>query len=516
MSRSVAARPLLVRYGFALVMVGAALGATKVIGEDNIGIAPLFFAAVMISAWFGGLGPGLLATALAAASSAYFFFFPHYSFWIHTDDIIRGVIFVAVAVLISSLQAQAQEAREQAEAANRAKDRFLAILSHELRNPLNPVLTAAEMLQRDATLPAGVREDARMIRRNIELEARLIDDLLEVSRAAQGKLQLHREPLDAHAAVHDALRVCEAEARAKKVGVLTRLEAHPSFVHADPARLRQMFWNLFKNAVKFTPPGGAVTVATAVEPGMGDNGTASRGQFVLRVTDTGIGIEPDALPRIFNAFDQGGEEIGRRFGGLGLGLAIVQKLVAAHGGTLEAASDGRDRGATFTVRLASEPAPVPPPAAEAEPFTELPHWSAAQAELAPRRMRILLVEDQEDTARIMTRLLRHMDHDVLAAADVASALAAASDAQGQFDLVISDLGLPDGSGLDLMRELRQQYGLRGIALSGYGMEEDLQRSRDAGFPRPPDQARQHQPPRGCDSPCRAGAGVIAIRCCAGS
>lgn len=481
MSRSVAARPMLVRYGCAIVMVGAALGATKVIGETEIGIAPLFFAAVMISAWFGGLGPGLLATALAAASSAYFFFFPRYSFWIDTDDVIRGTLFIAVAVLISSLQAQAQEAREQAEAANRAKDRFLAILSHELRNPLNPVLAAAEMLERDDALPAAARDDARMIRRNVELEARLIDDLLEVSRAAQWKLQLHRELIDANAAVRDALCVCEAEAREKNVRILTRLDADPWFVDADPARLQQIFWNLFKNAVKFTPAGGTVTVATAVE-NAGADGTVPRAQFVLRVTDTGIGIEPNALPRIFNAFDQGGDEITRRFGGLGLGLAITHKLVAAHGGTLVAASEGRHRGATFTVRLASEPAPAPlPPTPLAPPPAESPDLLAAHADHPLRRLRILLVEDHQDTARVMARLLRGMDHDVVAASDVASALAAASEAQGQFDLVVSDLGLPDGSGLDLMRELRQQYGLRGIALSGYGMQEDIRRSREAGF-----------------------------------
>jgi CheY-like chemotaxis protein len=187
----------------------------------------------------------------------------------------------------------------------------------------------------------------------------------------------------------------------------------------------------------------------------------------VEVIDTGAGIAPDVLPHIFDAFEQGGNDVTRTFGGLGLGLAISAALADAHGGILTAASDGLGLGARFTLELdALEVLPIAPPPAETKPPRA-------------RRLRLLLVEDHPDTSRVMTRLLRSLDHDVHAVGDVRAALRTAE--RQRFDLVISDIGLPDGSGLELMRQLRERYQLKGIALSGYGREDDMRRSREAGF-----------------------------------
>jgi two-component system CheB/CheR fusion protein len=236
-------------------------------------------------------------------------------------------------------------------------------------------------------------------------------------------------------------------------------------VDADATRLEQVFWNLIKNAVKFTPAGGRVRVVCR----------RAGGAAVVEVTDTGAGIEPDALTRIFNAFEQEGPSVTRRFGGLGLGLAISKALVEAHRGAIRASSEGKGKGATFEVTL---PLSRPAPAAEAP--AGAPGWEAPGREDASRPLRILLVEDDEDSQEMLRRVLETGGHDVQAAGDVSTALALA-DARA-FDLVLSDLGLPDGSGIDLMRELRRRgKTMPAIALTGYGQEEDVRQSHEAGF-----------------------------------
>ncbi|HEX2223621.1 MAG TPA: ATP-binding protein [Thermoanaerobaculia bacterium] len=371
---------------------------------------------------------------------------------------------------------ESRAAREAAEAANRAKDRFLAVLSHELRTPLTPVLTALSALERHPAVPAELRPSLEMIQRNVALEARLIDDLLDLTRIANGKLQLGFATVDVHALIGQALQICGADAEAKRLSLDTDLAAGQSHVHGDSARLHQVLWNLIKNAVKFTPEGGRIAVRTFnPEPD----------RLRIEVADSGIGIAADVLPRIFDAFEQGRPEINRHFGGLGLGLAISQGLVEAHHGTLTASSDGPGRGASFHVDLSA----LPEGAAEAEKEgAEAP--AASSPDPTARIRRILLVDDHLDTLEIMALLLRNSSFEVHEAGDVRSALAIAAslaadagDTGGEppFDLVVSDLGLPDGSGLDLMQELRDRYGLQGIALSGYGMQEDVRKSREAGF-----------------------------------
>jgi PAS domain S-box-containing protein len=346
----------------------------------------------------------------------------------------------------------------RAEAASRAKDRFLAALSHELRTPLTPVLLRVAALAGSSELPRALRDDLRMIQRNVELEAKLIDDLLDLTRITRGKLSLHFEVVDVHEVLEHVVEICREEAGSKRLEIDIAAAATEPHVWADPGRLRQVFWNLVKNAVKFTPAGGRIEVRT---------GNPEPGKIRIAVVDHGIGIEPEVLPRLFNAFEQGDPTVTRSFGGLGLGLAISKALVDLHDGTLTGMSSGRGHGATFTVTLAIVAAPRPEEIA------------AAAGVGAARGLRLLLVEDHEPTLEVMAALLEMAGHDVNTAPDLRSARALA--ASHEFDLVVSDLGLPDGTGFDLMRELRDLYGLKGIAVSGYGMEEDMRRSREAGF-----------------------------------
>ncbi|HYO11501.1 MAG TPA: PAS domain S-box protein [Tepidisphaeraceae bacterium] len=363
---------------------------------------------------------------------------------------------------------QLERAIAHAEAANKAKDRFLAVLSHELRTPLTPVLATVSALEAQADLPRSVRADLEVIRRNVELETRLIDDLLDLTRITKGKLQLNLEPIDLRDLIERAVAICREDVLEKNL--LLSVDLPPPgecYARADSARLQQVLWNLIKNAVKFTPPGGKIIVSWSRDDG---------GHVSVRVSDTGIGIEPGVMPRLFRAFEQGSPETSHRFGGLGLGLTISKALTELHRGTLSVHSDGRDKGATFTVRLPA----APKPASATPDATSSPAVSpAAPAEAPARPCRILLVEDHADTARIMLRLLRGHRYDVQWAGSIEGALKVA--AEHPFDLVVSDLGLPDGSGLELMRHLRERYGLKGIALSGYGMEEDIRQSREAGF-----------------------------------
>jgi signal transduction histidine kinase len=234
---------------------------------------------------------------------------------------------------------RAQAARAEAEAANEAKDRFIAMLSHELRTPLTPILFASSILSQDPTVPDRIREELKIITRNVELEARLIDDLLDVTRISQGKLNLAFETTDAHELLQSALRICSREISAKNLTVQLVLEAIEHSIRADAARLQQIFWNLIQNAVKFTPPDGQITLRSK---------NPRSTWFRLEVIDSGIGITSDALPRIFDPFEQAG---GAGFGGLGLGLSISKAIVELHGGKIFASSAGADHGAMFVIEL---------------------------------------------------------------------------------------------------------------------------------------------------------------------
>jgi signal transduction histidine kinase/CheY-like chemotaxis protein len=380
----------------------------------------------------------------------------------------------------------------EAQAASEAKDRFLAALSHELRTPLTPVLALVAGLQEDERANAFQRELA-IIRRNVELEARLIDDLLDLTRISRGKLELRREVVDLRQVVEHAVEACATELSGAGLRLAVELGPGDQRLWADPPRLIQVFWNLLRNAIKFTPAGGTLAVRSRLEAGEAPQAGDAEGWLAVTVADTGMGIDPEILPLIFEAFEQGRSGIARRFGGLGLGLAISKAIVELHGGTLTAASAGRQQGAAFTVRLpvtAWLPDEASPSLLRGEEGGATVA-AAAAAVIAPEPApsHILLVEDHLDTAEAMADLLRAFGFHVSVASSVAGGLALAEERQAleerepgaRIDLLVSDIGLPDGSGLDLIRALGERWGIRGIALSGYGTEEDVQRSREAGF-----------------------------------
>ena len=370
------------------------------------------------------------------------------------------------------------QAKETAEAANRSKDQFLAVLSHELRTPLTPVLMAVQSLQ-EGELSKELRGMLAMIRRNVELEARLIDDLLDLTRIAKGKLQLHLEMIDAHELVRSAVEICRGEIEAKGLSLTVELAARRHFVYADSARLQQVFWNLINNAVKFKPAGGRLAVRSCDD---------AEDRLVTEVCDSGIGIEAETLPRIFGAFEQGEGTVTRRFGGLGLGLAICRALVRMHWGVITAASAGKGKGSTFTVSLGGHAQTAivrgngegRAGVASAVEVSDSPQVKPDPSRCGERR--VLMVDDHADTRAAMRRLLERCGYHVTTADSVEAALRKATDAP--VDILISDIGLPDGSGLEIMRHLRDRDGhgpVRGIALSGFGMEEDIRKSREAGF-----------------------------------
>jgi len=357
--------------------------------------------------------------------------------------------------------------RQELIRANAAKDSFLALLSHELRNPLTPVIAMVGELEASASESPQTRQALEVIRRNVELEARLIDDLLDVTRIAKGKLQLTFETVCVHQILQRAYEICLEEINAKRQEVEFSLRAESSFVSGDPARLQQIFWNLIKNSVKFTPEGGRIRIETA---------NPSAETIEIAITDTGIGIEKEKLGRVFNAFEQGQSSITRRFGGLGLGLAISKAMVEAHDGAILVHSDGKDRGSTFTIRLQNVPAP-------ALSDTKTPTIEPS----APRKSengehpptRLLVVDDHRDTCMGMKMMLERRGYQITVAHSADQAVEKAG--QENFDLLISDIGLPDRSGYELMQELHVTKGLRGIALSGFGMEDDVKRAHEAGF-----------------------------------
>ena len=369
----------------------------------------------------------------------------------------------ALAVDNARLYREARQARAEAEAANRAKDQFLAVLGHELRTPLTPVLAEVSALLADPATPDDFRPVLEMTRRNVDLEARLIDDLLDLSRIARGKLRLHPQRVDLHASVEQTLAICRSAITEAKVDVLVRLDAQRHHVEADPTKLPQILWNLIKNATKFTPPGGLITVQTS-------NPTPS--QILLEVSDTGAGIDPAALGRIFTPFDQGDPSVTGRFGGLGLGLAIGRSLTEAHGGNLRATSPGLGLGATFSLEL--------PTSASVDGLLESPPPEVTpRGESSPLAYRILIVEDDADTRRVLSRLLRRRGHKVETASGIAEGVELAS--RASFDILLADIGLPDGSGLDLLHRLGSSRPAAAIALSGSGMDEDLRQTRASGF-----------------------------------
>ena len=367
-----------------------------------------------------------------------------------------------------------QAARAEAEAANLVKDRFLATLSHELRTPLTPVLATVTAMLGDHDTPESFRSVLEMIRRNVILEVRLIDDLLDLSRIRRGSLHLKRELVNAHQLIHNVIDICRDDLHVAELQLQTNLLATWHHIDADPIRFQQALWNLIKNAIKFTPAGGQITVVSFNSDG--DTDSASTPDVVIGVTDTGIGINPEVLPHIFDVLEHGGTSTTRRFGGLGLGLAISRSILEKHGGRLSAHSPGTNLGATFTIEIPTASAPAESSMSRDSLPVDLIPFDDALA----RPIRILLVDDNHDTLEYLAKLLSSRGHRVHTAADLASALQVAS--QEQFDVIVSDIELPDGSGLELLWNLRRtRSAIPAIALSGFGSSADVELSHTAGF-----------------------------------
>jgi len=354
------------------------------------------------------------------------------------------------------------EAKEEAEAANIAKDNFLATLSHELRTPLTPVLATLSSWESRQIFPKELADDLEVVRRNVDLEARLIDDLLDLTRIAKGKFVLNMEILDVQKVLDAVVTMYRADIKCKRINLSVRPDAAQCFVRGDPGRLQQAFWNILKNAVKFTPEDGSIAITTHND---------QQGKVQITFNDSGLGMSPEMLGRLFQPFEQ---ETAGRYGGLGLGLAITKTILEAQQGTIEAKSDGLGKGASFIITL-----PCVERGIEAPPASPEPRKSNSQA--TDSGYRVLLVEDHVDTARVLARLLAINEHTVTTTHSIADALQALQ--RDYFDILVSDIGLPDGTGIDLIRAVRKDLRktLPAIALTGFGMDADVKRTLKAGF-----------------------------------
>ena len=349
-------------------------------------------------------------------------------------------------------------ARAEAERASRGKDEFLAMLGHELRNPLGAVASAAAVLQRAGDNTDAVSRAQAIIGRQVTVLTKVVDDLLDVARVTTGKIVLDPAPLDLGQAIRHAIDVLTAAGRLSQHDVV--LDLAEAWSLADATRIEQIVANLVENAAKYTPPGGRISVT--LRPDAGD--------AVLEVRDTGMGIEPDLLPVVFDLFAQEQRARDRAQGGLGLGLTLVRRLVDLHGGRITAASEGRGTGATFTVRLPR----IDPPAGGAVP------GAPPTAKIRP--LRILLVEDNADGRAMLRQLLRLDGHDVHEALDGLTGVVEASSVQP--DVAIIDIGLPGIDGYEVARRVRATPGgkrMTLVAVTGYGAEEDKRLASAAGF-----------------------------------
>jgi signal transduction histidine kinase/ActR/RegA family two-component response regulator len=376
----------------------------------------------------------------------------------------RAAIAFATAQLYQNLQAEIQERRlaeTRLEEANKRKDEFLAMLSHELRNPLAPIGNAVEIIRRLGNRDTKLVWATDVTDRQVRQLTRLVDELLDVARIGQGKIVLQTQAVELCGAVAQCVELQRPALAARGQTLTYALPPQALWIEADPARLQQIVNNLLNNANKYTPEGGNVHVAVALE---GD-------EAVLSVRDNGIGIEPDLLPRVFELFEQGKRSLDRSQGGLGVGLTLVQRLVKLHDGRVEALSAGAGQGAEFRVTLPCLPAAAPTPA---------DGGSGSGDTLRPRR--VLLVEDNPDIAETTAAMLEFAGHTVRWARDGLQALSAAQEFEPE--VVLLDIGLPKLDGYQVAKRLRQMPATRlarVIALTGYGLPADRQRGREAGF-----------------------------------
>jgi signal transduction histidine kinase/CheY-like chemotaxis protein len=366
----------------------------------------------------------------------------------------------------AAVLAQEQEARRAAESISRSKDEFIATVSHELRTPLNAILGWVSLLGTGSLDEARTRHALAIIDRNARAQARLVEDLLDMARVVRGSVRLDHRPVDLSAALFAVVESLQPMAQSRQVR-LSIVESAPATVSGDPARLQQVLWNLLANGLKFTPSGGWVEARLRVEETLA----------VLRVTDNGEGISPDFLPMVFDRFRQESSAVTREHEGLGIGLSLVRFLTELHGGTVEAESDGKGLGATFTLRLpildhASRPLPA---------LASVPPLPAPGARVL-EGLRILVVDDAADSRELVAAALREAGADVTEARSAAEALAAFE--QAAVDMVVSDVAMPERDGFELVRALRATshgFSLPIVAVTAFGSPEDRAAALDAGF-----------------------------------
>ncbi|HEY1533420.1 MAG TPA: ATP-binding protein, partial [Polyangiaceae bacterium] len=361
--------------------------------------------------------------------------------------------------------------RHAAEAANRAKDDFFSTLSHELRTPLNAIVGWSQLLSRNAIAPEQVPKALETIQRNARMQARLIEDMLDLARIEQGKLVLSVGPVETTRVVESAIEAVQPAAVAKGVRIQPVLDSHATIV-GDADRLQQVVWNLLSNAIKFTPRGGRVQVRLRRE----------HSYVEIAVADNGQGIAPEFLPHVFARFRQA-DAAPEKAKGLGLGLAIVRSIVELHGGTVSALSDGPGKGATFVVRLPTAPLRSDAaPSLEKDPLQEQARTFECPPELCGAR--VLVVDDEEETRELMRYLLAQCETRVTLASGATHALEELS--RGAFDVLVSDIGMPEHDGYWLIGQVRKLPAARGggipaVALTAYARTEDRTASLRAGF-----------------------------------
>jgi PAS domain S-box-containing protein len=380
-----------------------------------------------------------------------------------SDGTVRGVILIFRDFTAhKEFERRLVHAKEAVEASSKAKDKFLAALSHELRTPLTPVLATLSSWEATNALPDTLRSDLQRLRRNVELETRLIDDLLDLTRIENGKLSLEKERVEVHHLIDSAVDLFREEVQTRGLQLHCRFNAENSWLEADPARLQQILFNLIGNAVKFSREGGTIEIVTSNHPDT---------ELSIAIADDGIGMPEELIARLFQRFEQGDIPPEVRFRGLGLGLSVAKALVDAHGGTLRAESKGPGSGSTFTISF--------PEAHAAARISGPAVAPAARPRQAPDGLRVLLIEDHEDTARVLEKVLQQMGHEVETASTVATACQKLR--EKKFDVIFSDIGLPDGSGFDFIKAARELCQTPAVALTGYGMAEDIDKCLRAGF-----------------------------------
>ncbi len=465
------------RYGTALVALAVATAVRQLLDPMLGDRAPygIYLVAVIYVAWQAGLGPALLTVAGGTLLGRYFFDAPRGALWYVTETsevaLVMSLIVSMVTVMFcESLRIAARENRRMYELAREAdarKDAFLATLAHELRNPLTPIRNAIYLLEREHANEPRTMELQRMMAHHADHLTRLVNELLDISRITQRKIELRREPIELHTLVQGAVEVVRPLLAEKRQHLQIIVPEQKVYLDADGVRLTQVFTNLLHNAAKYTGNEGRVWLTAEVE---GE-------QLDFRVRDTGIGIPPESCERIFDLFEQVHQGIEQAQGGLGIGLTLVRELVHLHGGTVEARSPGLGLGSEFIVRL--------PVVVSAGLDSSLPAGDA-EVDHSPRgtSRKVLVVDDSPGVARSLELVLLEWNHQVKTCADAFAALEVARGFKPDF--VLADLGMPRMNGYQLAEELRRLPGLRNvtlIAVSGYGQPADKERSHAVGFAR---------------------------------